>query len=71
MEKELAYLKRCYEEQSEQYYQLEKKYLAMKHQRNLAENYSDKLLNFITNNLQSDVKIPSWNDIKYDQVEKK
>jgi len=58
---ELDYLKRCYEEKSEQCYELEKKYLMMKRQKELAENYSDRLLLFIKSlQLPMNVTIPSW-----------
>ena len=58
---ELDYLKRCYEEKSEECFKLERRYLTMKHGKEQAENYIDKLLLFIQNlKLSSDIQIPPW-----------
>ena len=58
---ELEYLKRCYEEKSEECFKLERRYLTMKHEKEQAENYIDKLLLFIQNlKLSSDIQIPPW-----------
>lgn len=58
---ELEYLKRCYEEKSEEYFKLERRYVTMKHEKEQAENYIDKLLLFIQNlKLSADIQIPSW-----------
>lgn len=58
---ELEYLKRCYEEKSEECFKLERRYLTMKHEKEQAENYIDKLLSFIQNlKLSSYIQIPPW-----------
>lgn len=57
---ELEYLKRCYEEKAEQLYQMERKLAHMKREKELAENYCDRLLQFISEQLPDTNSIPTF-----------
>ena len=56
---ELIYMKEIYEDKVIQLFELERKYAYMKREKELVENYCDKLLKFIKEQLP-DSSIPTW-----------
>ena len=64
LEDELKHLKQCYEDKSGELHEMLVKYQIMKREKELAENYADKLIKFVEKLVEDlnilHVRIPSF-----------
>lgn len=64
LEDEVQYLKRCYEDKSGELHDMVVKYHIMKREKELAENYADKLIHFVEHLIEElnirNVQIPPF-----------
>lgn len=56
---EFDYLKKCYEDKSEQLYSLEKQFQLVKREKELAENYIDKLI-YVIKQIDNTIQLPIY-----------
>ena len=60
---DIVYLKKSYEDKAQQLSELERKFVTMKREKEILENYCDKLIHFVKQRLPCET-IPSWSSSK-------